>query len=424
MNAVASSRSRSPAELAPAQLDLAIAAVPYSSNLGDGIIHDIMMRVVRDDGAPVSVATLDLAGRSRYAGLDAGERSRRKNSLRLINALPVFMRGGVVFAYALLLYWRKTRSAHAAALRDADHVIIGGGHLFSDFDLNFPAKLYCLYLSLKRFDVPFSVYGIGASDNWSPLGRHLLRKLLRSPLLRGVTVRDGYSREVVARELDAVGRSVEVGEVWDPAVATALYHDAVQMRAQDTTRHVGVNVADLKLLSGAGDRGTGIDEGREFFRLLVAGLHAQGHRVTLFTNGAEEDESFLDRLCAVQGLQAERAPRPLTPGDLIDLIRRFDAVISHRLHAHIVSFSYAIPSIGLGWDTKVASFFQRAGRRQFLVDPAKGTALDATVARVLAALADAQPPDPGFARAAAIEARTQLQQFLRTVVNHEDPARR
>ncbi|HEY0963099.1 MAG TPA: polysaccharide pyruvyl transferase family protein [Pseudomonadales bacterium] len=424
MNAVVSSRSKSTESPSPSHLDLAIAAVPYSSNLGDGIIHDIMMRVVCDGGAPVSVATLDLAGRSRYAGLDADERSRRKNSLRLINSMPVFMRSGVVFTYALLLYWRRTRATYAAALRDADHVIIGGGHLFSDFDLNFPAKLYCLYLSLKRFDVPFSVYGIGASDNWSPLGRHLLRKLLRSPLLRGVTVRDGYSRDVVMRELQAVGRSVPVGEVWDPAVATALYHDAAPVPAHGATRHIGVNVADLKLLAGAGDRGTGIDEGREFFRLLVARLGAQGYRVTLFTNGAEEDESFLDRLCAVPGLDAGRASRPLTPDDLIALIRRFDAVISHRLHAHIVSFSYAIPSIGLGWDTKVASFFQRAGRAKFLVDPAKGAAPDAIVTHVLAVLADARPPDPAFTRAAALEARTQLQQFVEKVVNHEDPARR
>lgn len=419
MNAVASS----PASLAQPRLDLAIAAVPYSSNLGDGIIHDIMMRVVRDDGAPVSVATLDLAGRSRYAGLDAGERSKRQHSLKLINALPVFMRRGVVFAYALLLYWRKTRAAYADALREADHVIIGGGHLLSDFDLNFPAKLYCLYLSLRRFDVPFSLYGVGASDNWSPLGRHLLRKLLRSPLLRGVTVRDAWSRELVMRELDAIGRRVPVGEVWDPAVATALYHDASRVHAMDTRRHVGVNVADLALLAGAGDRRTGIDEGLAFFRSLVARLDAQGYRVTLFTNGAEEDERFLDRVCAT-GLDVARAARPLAPDELIALIRQFDAIVSHRLHAHIVSFSYAIPSIGLGWDTKVASFFQRAGRARFLVDPAEGETLDGIVTQVLSALADAQPPDRDFARKVALEARAQLQDFLKAVVNDEDPARR
>lgn len=420
MNAVASPS----ASLTQQQLDLAIAAVPYSSNLGDGIIHDIMTRVVRDDDAPVSVATIDLAGRSRYAGLDASERSKRQNNLKLINALPVFMRRGVVFVYALLLYWRKTRAVYADTLRGADHVIIGGGHLLSDFDLNFPAKLYCLYLGLRRFNVPFSLYGVGASDKWSPPGRYLLRKLLRSPLLRGVTARDAYSREVIMRELDAVGRRVPVGEVWDPAVATALYHDASRLRTADAQRSVGVNVADLKLLAGAGDVGTGIEEGIEFFRILIKRLNTAGHRVTLFTNGAEEDERFLDRLCATPNPDATRAARPLTPDELIALIRQFDAIVSHRLHAHIVAFSYAIPSIGLGWDSKVSSFFSRAGRSRFLIAPPAGAVLDDVVAQVLNVLADAQPPDPGFARAVALEARAQLQDFLKAVVSDEDPARR
>src|SRR5690606_20331335 len=146
---------------------------------------------------------------------------------------------------------------------------------------------------------------------------------------------------------------------------------------------IGVNVADLKLLAGAGDVGTGIDEGIEFFRLLVARLDAQGYHVTLFTNGAEEDERFLDRLCALPNLEAVRTARPLTPDDLIALIRQFDTIVSHRLHAHIVAFSYAIPSVGLGWDSKVTSFFERAGRSRFLIAPSAGAALDDVVAWVL-----------------------------------------
>jgi polysaccharide pyruvyl transferase WcaK-like protein len=226
-----------------------------------------------------------------------------------------------------------------------------------------------------------------------------------------------------------VGRSLPLSQVWDPAVATALYYqdalpEAFPQTAPDFSsgaapaarRHVGVNVADLALLATAGDRATGIDEGLKFFRGLIARLQEQHYRVTLFTNGAEEDEAFLERLCAEPGVRCARAERPLTPGDLIALIRRFDCVVSHRLHAHIVCFSYAIPSIGLGWDTKVASFFQLAGRADFLVDSAQqGTTPDIT-GRVLTMLAAAGTAGATRSRAAAVEARQQLQDFLRTVV--------
>jgi polysaccharide pyruvyl transferase WcaK-like protein len=76
-----------------------------------------------------------------------------------------------------------------------------------------------------------------------------------------------------------------------------------------------------------------------------------------------------------------------TPADLAGFVSGCDLVIAHRMHACIAAHSFAVPTIGLTWDEKLASFFALAGRSRYAVDgPALAPA--AMVELALAALAE------------------------------------
>ena len=55
------------------------------------------------------------------------------------------------------------------------------------------------------------------------------------------------------------------------------------------------------------------------------------------------------------------------PEELAHLISSYDAIVAHRLHANIIAYSYAIPHVGLGWDTKMEGFFEATSRDEFLI---------------------------------------------------------
>ena len=88
--------------------------------------------------------------------------------------------------------------------------------------------------------------------------------------------------------------------------------------------------------------------------------------LTLFTNGAVEDEAFLNHLSRAIKIQTgqtpARLPRPTTPRMLVENITQCRAVVAYRLHALITAFSLDIPSVGLVWDSKVRSFTQLTKR--------------------------------------------------------------
>ncbi|MCV6594736.1 MAG: polysaccharide pyruvyl transferase family protein [Silicimonas sp.] len=363
---------------------LVICAVRYSPNLGDGIISDCIEYAVRETDPGTEVAHIDLAGRRSFG---VGGLRNRRLALKLLPRLPLPLRQRLVTRLlgrrldGLEPDWR-------ALIGAADGVVIGGGQLFSDADLNFPLKVGRIARICRDADVALAVYGVGVSKNWTERGAALFGQICAADL-RHVALRDTESAQSLAAQLPQLTEEIRI--VPDPAVvAAAAYGPAPEAVRAVGAGRVGICVtADEVLRYHANSRIAG-GAPAALFAGVIDRLCRAGVPVALFTNGAVEDEESLARLWATPDFVPYRKDGRLvrhaafeTPRDLAHGISSHDLILAYRLHASIVAFSYGVPSIGLGWDRKVQSFYEAIGCSELCVRAADVTS-EALSERIMA----------------------------------------
>jgi polysaccharide pyruvyl transferase WcaK-like protein len=334
----------------------------YSPNMGDGVIAECLAHAVRRTVPGATVEMVDLSGRGAFGQVLVRNRSL---ALKVLGVMPGPLR-------RRLVRWRLGRMLDrvepdwARAVRGAQVVILGGGQIFADADLNFPLKIARAAKVVRAARVPLAIHAVGVQGGWSAEGRVLFAQVLGCDL-RQVGLRDEGSRQAWLAETGGRGPAPVLTR--DPGLLAAECYGP----APQKTRRIGLCVTDPAILlyhadsavAGAGAGGIG------FFRDLAAAIVDAGHKVTLFCNGAEEDRAALDAVIADPGVAAmvltgvvSLAPPPATPRDLALTIAGMKAVVAHRLHACIVAWSYGLPVVGLGWDRKVESFFASVGAEE------------------------------------------------------------
>src|SRR5271156_2607949 len=115
---------------------LCIFNVKYSENLGDGLLSECLEAALARELPDIQIVTFDLSGRNSY-----GSRSLPARSiiLGLLQSLPPPIRRTLVQLHLGPKSHRLSES-WLPSVRSAGAVVIGGGHLFQDTDLNFPLK--------------------------------------------------------------------------------------------------------------------------------------------------------------------------------------------------------------------------------------------------------------------------------------------
>jgi len=334
-----------------------ICAVPFSDNLGDGVIAASLAHIAGLKYPGARVEFLDIAGRLTFdeANLWGG------GAFGLFQKLPSLLRSAIVFAYCLKNYVLSWRKNWQAAIGDADLVIVGGGQLFCDVALNFPAKLFLLSRLLRGKRV--AVVSVGVTAKWSFWGRLLVGKFLKNAAPVFHATRDAESASNLHAFFKVPRSSIQV--VPDPALicASAFSEEIAPEKRWD----VGICVSSLDALVMNSEYGsTSSGSSAEFFSKLADALQAEGARVLYFTNGASEDNRVLAEISSRAAAPASSFLVPKRPDDLVALISACSCIAAHRLHANIVAYSLNIPSIGMNWDKKVESFFELTGRTQYL----------------------------------------------------------
>ncbi|MCV3273955.1 polysaccharide pyruvyl transferase family protein [Roseobacter sinensis] len=344
-------------------MTLLLAAVMYSPNIGDGVIAECIRAA-----APADIEFLDLAGRTGYAEAEA---PLRRRLLAGLSRLPAPLADRIAEQLVTAQIRRRLDPLLPQALARTDALLIGGGQLLADANLNFPLKLHRLICAAD--DRPIGLHAVGVAAGWSPRAAALFRDLLSHSNLRFLSVRDAASKHNLEAHLAALGLNhLDPPLVFpDPGVLCApLLGDGPRAPVAPPARHIGLGVTHptaLRLHGGAAGGG----HWPAWYARLARRAVARGLTVTLFTNGAFEDEACLDEtirhLADIDPHALRRAPRPDRPAALLHLISGLDAVISHRLHASIVAYSAGVPPIGLPWDRKLEGFFDLIGRPDALL---------------------------------------------------------
>ncbi|PRY25156.1 polysaccharide pyruvyl transferase WcaK-like protein [Aliiruegeria haliotis] len=339
--------------------------LPYSPNVGDGIISDCLLFELSRQAPGAEVLALDLSGRESFGDVVVRNRGL---ALRILASLPQSLRQRLVAARLGRLLDRVT-PRWTDALSGADLAIIGGGQLMSDADLNFPLKVAAAADCARMAGCPVAVHAVGASDNWSPRGKDLFCNVYEGDL-RQVGLRDARSRAVWQAHMGA--RAPQTVLTRDPGLLAADCYGPTTTRSG----RIGLCVTDPTLLRYHAE-GHAASGAPGFFRDLALALLAEGHDLRLFCNGAVEDRAALVRLAGEPALAPARrdgrievAPVPETPTMLAETIRDLGGVVAHRLHACIVAYSYGLPIVGLGWDAKVASFLEACHCAEHFMPPA------------------------------------------------------
>jgi polysaccharide pyruvyl transferase WcaK-like protein len=342
----------------------------FSPNLGDGLLSECLEAGLIAAGADPATTSIDLAARTGFGPATPG----RGALLAGLQALPGPLRRAAIGVPLRLAGARKWHPHYVAGLRGADGVVVGGGNLLADLDLNFPTKLSLALDAARAAGLPCAIYGCGMSPGWSRRGLAMMRTALRGLDLRGVFLRDAASKAAWDELLaPAAGREAVV--VRDPGLLAASVHPRIPQAPGDGRPVIGIGIMSHVAIRYHSETALTEDDLTRWYLDLARALAAAGCRLRAFTNGSPEDVAYADAL--LPKMRALPAVAPVLeavtqtdPQGLCDNVAGCDAIASFRLHAVIAAHAYGIPALALAWDRKVASYMASVDRPHDLVDVA------------------------------------------------------
>ena len=407
-----------PASGNPGNLRLRLFNVKYSPNLGDGLLSECLEGALRDCGAS-EASSIDLAGRTAY---NAGSAARGR-LVRFLQALPAPLRRQVVripLRRAAATKW-VPHYLHETATCDA--IIIGGGNLISDLDLNFPTKLSLAIDIAAQRGTPVYIYGVGVSDGWSKRGKALLYAALAKGVVQQVTARDERSR-VIWDNLAGERFSLPARVVRDPGLlAVQRYAPPPRpQRSPGTPGIIGLNIMSALAVTYHGGDAIAQDTLDSWYLDLARNLVSRGWRLAIFSNGSPEDREMVERLrprFLALDVPDTASPAPIefpdvaTPQDLVASIAALDGLIAFRMHAIIAAYSCAVPFLALAWDRKLTSFVESVDCSDWYGD-IKQIPPETGAERIIAAIAQGIPDNR---RDAVVnEAREDVRRLYRSIL--------
>ncbi|WP_420335679.1 polysaccharide pyruvyl transferase family protein [Roseibium sp.] len=360
--------------------------VKFSPNLGDGLLSECLERALVDHGAdPDHTYSVDLAGRTHYT---EGS-SRRANVLATLEALPAIVRTNLL--RPLLIYKAETvwRPHYKKQLRNCDAVVIGGGNLFTDMDLNFPTKLASVLSLAAQRQLPIAIYGVGVGAKWSSAGIRMVSRALSEADVRFVAVRDEASRANFLSNFGAAYKG-DVAVVRDPGLLIARYVASPDTNEQSPT--VGVCITSALAVRYHSAVEISDTELANWYLGLLTELESRGIKSKLFTNGSPEDVDYATRHTTQWNgfVDGGGVFKPSTPEELARFVAGTSAVVGFRMHALIAAASYGRRVAALRWDPKLDAFMNSIGRSDRLFSACK----DEPVKLVNAIVEDlARPPE-------------------------------
>ncbi|MFX3635799.1 MAG: polysaccharide pyruvyl transferase family protein [Candidatus Pristimantibacillus sp.] len=371
-----------------------LAGVPQSPNLGDGLIAYTMNRLIAMRGEHQVIHFDLLQGRCDKSMPMSSVRGGLHYSLASYAATPAAsaMPAPLVRLNSngsgkkmtpdtlrrLKAYWLHRRkdgvlnSQLRQAVKEAEAVYIGGGHLLIDTYWTFPLGVKRVMLEAKRQGKPLHILLVGARGPWSSQGRRWLLDACRYATT--IAVRDEDSRQfLLAQDSRLANKTITLADpaLYTPEAFGLAASSAKSIGAPTAHRTVGLGIMDPHEMNRHCELRWDREECAAWWNDATAALTATGCTVKIFTNGAATDNAFVEHyvkpLC--QGMKGvEFLPYPSTVEQLVESIAECDSVIAQRLHACIPALALGKPTYGLIWDRKLENIFTDLGMSSYLID--------------------------------------------------------
>jgi polysaccharide pyruvyl transferase WcaK-like protein len=344
-----------------------ICTAKFSDNLGDGVISDSVEYLLKRVNPNWQIETLDVAGRTHYDNSNNIDMTLVK---KVFLNTPEVLRPLVTLTGWYLIFRPRLRAEiKLLKFEECALLIFGGGQLINDVALNFPLKLAYIAKQARRRDLKYSFNAVGVGQKVSFLGKKLLNSIFNSPYLAFIYVRDKDSLDRFNRVFCSQTKpllTIDSG-LW----AKECYKlEDIERKKQSKggKPRIGVGISHPKELA-AHSVNVDVNEADmvDFWVQIVNQLLQSDLTPVLFTNGSRDDHLFMTQVITrLNELGKQRDidifDRFKDPSQLVNAISTFSAVVSHRLHANIISHSLNIPSIALAWDKKVQSYFDLIDR--------------------------------------------------------------
>lgn len=342
----------------------------FSPNLGDGVIGDCLRQIVRQLSPNTPIYIIDLSSRQDFGSDKPGPSPLSVRRLAQ-NVTPTEIRRLWNLLKWYLNYDTKFGFPNQEILKSPGLLVVGGGQLLRDVNLNFPIKVNTAVSLARRAGLKIAFEACGVTEYWSIFGRRLFSEVICNQDVVSISTRDENSRQNLIAHLSN-RLSSEPRTTVDPAVWAAETYDIQADRTDDL---IGLGVASPAVLRKQSKNPHHFRDElvSSFWINLTQRLCQQGHRVALFTNGDKEDHAYLKQIKTELAAFKNEASlqicqRPRTPAELVHQIAQFRVFAAHRLHANIIGFALGIPTVGLVWDDKVRQFGRQTKRGEWFVE--------------------------------------------------------
>lgn len=256
-----------------------------------------------------------------------------------------------------LIYRIRRRLLSKELKKEQLDVVFVGGQMFFDYFIPY-IRLFVESAAIANTKVYFYACGVGRLNE---INKEQLKLLLKKDNIGLISVRDNLNS---IKELD-------VDVVFKPDVAICCDLNYVDVKPDSMDRNViGLGVISTSYYN-KNNKGAEISEDTYILMMcnLIKSIHALGFKVELFCNGEQGDYEMAIKISQrFNTFNVSVSEIPNNAQELIEQIIKYKYVIASRLHALIISYSYNIPFIGLGWDEKVKEFFSLIGHSERCID--------------------------------------------------------
>lgn len=307
----------------------------YSSNLGDPLLCETVVSVIRGSYPTAKIIPFDLSGKISMT---------EKYEIHSKSLPPWFHRKLKVFPAYRKYYNKKKQEDKYSFITEPlkqikkknkiDLVVFAGGEMFMDFFVN---KIQIIVGFFEKTPIIFHACGMYYLSNDA---KRIFYQIVRSANVKSVSVRDSYNRFV-----EYFG-SEKISNTYDTALLCSLYSLPSQKK---------------------NDLGIGVIDREEFFSFQVSFIkEIQKSNINwqLFTNGSQSDYNAALRILKQIGIHESETgeylhSRPTSAKELIQEVTTYNRIVAFRLHCQIIAASFGIASYGFVWDDKVKEFYDK-----------------------------------------------------------------